>query len=35
MANFTMAQTRRLILREKRSFPEVVEGVFGVPAVPR
>jgi hypothetical protein len=31
-ANFTMAQTKRLILREERSFVEVVDGTFGVPS---
>ena len=30
--NFTTAQTKRFILREERSFVEVVEGTFGVPA---
>ena len=30
-ANFTMAQTRRIILREERTFLEVVEGTFGIP----
>jgi NIPSNAP len=33
-ANFAMAQTKRLILREERTFVEVVDGTFGVPAVP-
>jgi hypothetical protein len=28
--NFTMAQTRRLILREERNFVEAVEGTLGV-----
>ena len=28
--NFAMAQTRRLILREERSFVETVDGTFGV-----
>ncbi len=32
-ANFAMAQTQRLILREERTFVEAVEGTFGVPAV--
>jgi|SRR5215472_17224435 len=32
MANFTMAQTHRLILREERNFVEVVAGTFGAPA---
>ena len=31
-ANFAMAQTRRLILREERNFVEVVDGTFGVPS---
>jgi hypothetical protein len=30
--NFATAQTRRLILREERTFTEVVEGTFGLPA---
>ncbi len=30
--NFTMAQTKRLILREERTFVEVVDGTFGVKA---
>ena len=34
--NFTMAQTKRLILREQRNFVETVEGTFGLPsALPR
>lgn len=32
LANFEMAQTRRLILREERNFVEVVDGTFSVPA---
>jgi hypothetical protein len=28
--NFTMAQTRRLILREERNFVEAVDGTLGV-----
>src|SRR5450432_1746869 len=32
MANFELARTKRLILREERNFVEVVEGTFGVPA---
>ncbi|MGH8186895.1 MAG: NIPSNAP family protein [Steroidobacteraceae bacterium] len=28
--NFTMAQTRRLILREERTFLEIVNGTFGI-----
>jgi hypothetical protein len=31
-ANFAMAQERRFILREERSFTEVVAGAFGIPA---
>ncbi len=31
-ANFGMAQTKRFILREERTFLEVVDGTFGVPA---
>lgn len=31
-ANFAMAQTRRIILREERTFTEVVEGTFEIPA---
>lgn len=30
-ANFELAQSKRLILREERTFLEVVEGTFGVP----
>ena len=28
--NFAMAQSKRLILREERSFVEVVDGTFGL-----
>ena len=31
-ANFELAQTRKLILREERNFVEVVEACFGIPA---
>jgi NIPSNAP protein len=31
-ANFEMAQTKRFILREERSFVEAVDGTFGIPA---
>ncbi|PIF28217.1 NIPSNAP protein [Acidovorax sp. 56] len=31
-ANFAMAQQQRFILREERSFPQVVEGTFSLPA---
>lgn len=30
--NFSMAQAKRLVLREERTFLEVVAGTFGVPA---
>lgn len=30
--NFTMAQNKRLILREERTFVEVVEGTYGFPS---
>ena len=32
-ANFAMAQEKRFILREERSFTEVVEGTLQLPAV--
>jgi len=32
MENFSMAQTKRIILREERNFVQVVEGTFGLPA---
>jgi NIPSNAP len=31
-ANFLMAQTKRLILREERTFLEVVDGTFNLPS---
>ena len=31
-ANFAMAQTKRLILREERNFVEIVDGTCGIPA---
>jgi NIPSNAP len=31
-ANFLMAQTRRLILREERTFLEIVDGTFSLPS---
>ncbi|MFM0228321.1 NIPSNAP family protein [Paraburkholderia sediminicola] len=31
--NFKLAQTKRFILREERTFTEVVEGTLGVPPV--
>jgi hypothetical protein len=30
--NFAMAQSKRFILREERTFVEVVDGTFGLPA---
>ncbi|MEZ0604028.1 NIPSNAP family protein [Paraburkholderia sp. IW21] len=30
--NFRLAQTKRFILREERTFTEVVEGTLGLPA---
>jgi hypothetical protein len=30
-ANFAFSQRKRLILREERTFVEVVEGTFGIP----
>lgn len=32
--NFEMAQTCKFILREERTFVEIVEGTFGLPASP-
>jgi len=32
--NFAMAQSRRLVLREERTFVEVVDGTFGMPTNP-
>jgi len=32
LANFALAQTKRLILREERNFVEVVPGTLGIPA---
>jgi hypothetical protein len=32
MENFSMAQSKRIILREERNFVQVVEGTFGLPA---
>jgi hypothetical protein len=31
-ANFDRAESKRLILREERTFVEVVDGTFGIPA---
>ena len=31
MENFAMAQSKRIILREERSFVRVVEGTFALP----
>jgi hypothetical protein len=30
--NFAMAQSKRIILREERTFVEVVDGTFGIPS---
>jgi NIPSNAP len=30
--NFALAQRKRLILREERTFTEVVDGTFGIPS---
>jgi hypothetical protein len=32
LENFALARTKRLILREERSFVEVVDGTFGLPS---
>jgi hypothetical protein len=32
MENFSMARTKRFILREERNFVEIVDGTFGVPS---
>jgi hypothetical protein len=32
MENFSMAQNKRLVLREERTFLEIVEGTFELPA---
>ena len=32
--NFAMAQSKRIILREERTFVEVADGTFGLPALP-
>jgi hypothetical protein len=32
LENFSMAQTKRIILREERTFVETVDGTFGLPA---
>ncbi|MEP6619389.1 MAG: NIPSNAP family protein [bacterium] len=34
-ANFTFAQEKRFVLREERSFVEIVNGTFELPAVAR
>jgi hypothetical protein len=33
--NFSMAQTKRLILRDERNFVAVVDGTFGLPSTLR
>jgi hypothetical protein len=30
--NFTLAQTKRLIIREERNFVEIVDGTFEIPS---
>ena len=32
LENFAMALTKRIILREERTFVEIVDGTFGLPA---
>ena len=32
LENFSMAQTKRFILREERNFVEIVDGTFGLPS---
>ncbi len=32
LENFSMAQSKRIILREERTFLEIVDGTFGIPA---
>lgn len=32
--NFTLAQSKRLVLREERTFVEVVDGTFGISTNP-
>jgi len=32
LENFAMAQTKRIIFREERTFVEIVNGTFGLPA---
>ncbi len=32
LENFSMAQTKRIILREERTFLEIVDGTFGLPS---
>src|SRR5437899_3176442 len=32
LENFSTAQSKRIILREERTFVEIVEGTFGIPA---
>jgi len=33
LENFSMAQSKRLILREERTFVEIVDGTFGLPSI--
>jgi hypothetical protein len=32
LENFSMAQSKRIILREERTFVEIVDGTFGIPS---
>jgi len=32
LENFSMAQSKRIILREERTFLEIVDGTFGIPS---
>ena len=32
LENFSLAQTKRIILREERTFVEIVDGTFGLPS---
>jgi hypothetical protein len=32
LENFSMAQSKRIILREERTFVEIVDGTFGLPS---
>ena len=32
LENFSMAQSKRIVLREERTFLEIVDGTFGIPS---